>query len=225
LFFSGGFLYESAGLYGQSGLYRLDPRTGRTLFSLPLPGVFLEGCAARNGIIHLLTWRDGLRFRLDESDFSVKGVHPLAGEGWGLCSDGDGLWLSDGSATLRRVFPLGNGGWDETERLLVTDNGRAVSRLNELEWVDGLLFANVWPGSLIAVLDPARKNPLTRECPVLLWLDCSSLANPHLAENRDAVLNGIAWEPDSGRLLITGKFWPRFYEIALPPELPRKASR
>jgi glutamine cyclotransferase len=217
LFFSGGFLYESAGLYGQSGLYRLDPGTGRTLLSLPLPGVFLEGAAAQDGIIHLLTWRDGLRFRLDENDFSVRGVHPLAGEGWGLCRAGAFLWLSDGSAVLRRVLVLENGGWAEEERLLVTDDGRPVPRLNELEWVDGLLFANVWLSSLIAVLDPARKNPRTGECPVLFWLDCSVQAAPHLEANPDAVLNGIAWDPASGRLLITGKLWPFFYEISLPP--------
>lgn len=230
LFFSNGYLYESAGLYGESALYRLNPENGKELHALPFPEVFLEGSAALNGVIHLLTWRDGVRYRIDEESMELLlPVHEFSGEGWGLCSAGAGpegsLWLSDGSAVLRRIQTGQDGPWTELERLRVTDAGRPVELLNELEWVEGVIFANVWMSNKIAIIDPARKAA-NNDCPVLLWLDCTALALRHTRLHPatrqpldDAVLNGIAWDAQNRRLLITGKLWPKFYEIALP-ELP-----
>jgi glutamine cyclotransferase len=216
LFFSGGYLYESAGLYGQSALYRLDAETGRILAAVSFPGVFAEGGAALNGDIHVLTWQDGVRFLLREEPLRREAALPFSGEGWGLCSDGEALWLSDGSAKLRKIFPQKDGAWLELETLRIVEQGRPVSNLNELEWVEGFLLANVWQSSSIAVIDPRAKIPESGDCPVLLWLDCQALIPPQVRHDSDAVLNGIAWDAEKRRLLVTGKRWPVLYELELP---------
>ncbi len=220
LFFSNGFLYESTGRYGHSGLFRLDPCNGQELQPFLFPRRFAEGSAALDGVIHVLTWRDGVRYALRESDFKLLDFFPLPGEGWGLCSDGPDLWLSDGSSVLRRVRPDRSGVWEEQDRLIVTDAGKPVDLLNELECVNGLLLANVWQADRIAALDPRRKSPETGECPVLFWIDCAQLAGQY-KDIDGAVLNGIAWDAREQRLLLTGKLWPLFYEVELPPEIAR----
>ncbi len=230
LFFSNGFLYESTGRYGHSGLFRLDPRTGQEIQSFSLPRHFAEGSAALDGMIHVLTWRDGVRYVLSESDFKLLGFFPLPGEGWGLCSAGPdakpdagsdagrGFWLSDGSSVLRRMRPDQRGAWEEQERLIVTDAGKSVELLNELEYVNGLLLANVWQSDRIAVVNPRLKSPETGACPVLFWIDCAQLADRYKKID-GAVLNGIAWDTQEQRLLLTGKLWPLFYEVEFPVEL------
>lgn len=242
LFFSGPYLYESTGQYGRSGLFRLDPQTGSLLQARSFARYFAEGGAALRGKIHLLTWQDGVRLTLAESDMRLLAVKPLPGEGWGLCSDGENLWLSDGSSTVRRLRVAADGEWEELARLRVTDAGQPVERINELEWVNGLLFANVWQSDKIAVIDPGgvekpedklpgEKSPAPKapeaeraalSCPVLLWLDCSALVPAEHKGSLDAVLNGIAWDAGTQRLLITGKLWPLFYQLALPDELNGK---
>lgn len=237
LFFSGPYLYESTGQYGRSGLFRLDPETGSLLQAKSFAQYFVEGSAALDGKIHLLTWQDGVRLTLRESDMSLLAVNPLPGEGWGLCSDGKSLWLSDGSAVVRRLALSFGGDWDELGRLLITDAGQPIERINELEWVNGLLFANVWQSDKIAVIDPARVvengSAKTEEklsgtqlpalsCPVLLWIDCAGLVPQEHKGSQDAVLNGIAWDNAAQRLLVTGKLWPLFYQLALPEELAGK---
>ena len=180
----------------------------------------MEGGAALNGTIHLLTWQDGVRLTLRESDFKPLVVFPLPGEGWGLCSAGADLWLSDGSPVLRRMRPDKAGVWEELERLIVTDAGMPVTLLNELEWIRGLLFANVWQSDWIAVIDPAAKAAETGECPVLFWIDCSFLADKH-RNIPEGALNGIAWDDAEQRLLLAGKLWPVFYEVELPAQALR----
>lgn len=225
LFFSGPYLYESTGRYGQSGLFRLDPQTGAVLQARSFARHFVEGSAVLDGNIHLLTWQDGSRLILRESDMSPLKAVPLSGEGWGLCSDGQALWMSDGSSVLRRMRASPAGEWDEQARLRIIDAGRPVERLNELEWVNGLIFANIWQSDRIAVIDPAVRTKSggpaasSVSCPVLLWIDCAALAPRALKGNPDAVLNGIAWDAKARRLIVTGKLWPVFYELALPEEL------
>ncbi len=229
LFFSGPYLYESTGGYGHSGLFRLNPETGALLQARSFAQYFAEGSAVLDGRIHLLTWQDGVRLMLRESDMSLLETSRLSGEGWGLCADGKNLWLSDGSAVIRRMSVPPSGDWQEAARLRITDAGQPVERINELEWVNGLLFANVWQSDQIAVIDPAatikpEKKFAVPSCPVLLWIDCADLVPKEHKGSLDAVLNGIAWDAGTKRLLVTGKFWPLFYQLALPDELNGRLS-
>ena len=213
LFFSDGYLYESTGRYGHSGLFCIDLETGVVLREARYPHVFVEGSAVMGDQIHVLTWQDGIRIVVRKPDFIPLAAYPLSGEGWGLCTDGHDLWLSNGTNVLYRYRPLADGRWQELGRLRVVDAGRPVGLLNELESVNGYLLANVWQTNRIAVIDPSITNAATGECPVVLWLDCLDLKAAHPEAD---VLNGIAWDATAKRLVITGKLWPLYYQISLP---------
>lgn len=213
LLWHGGKLYESTGLYGHSGLYEIDLATGRTLRSRVLDlRKFGEGLALSEGRLIQLTWkaRTGLIWDLA---FNSLGHFRYATEGWGLCTYDHQLVMSDGSDTLRF---LNADDFHVQRTVTVHDGGHAIDRLNELETVGGLIYANVWTTDLIAVIDP-------HEGQVRAWLDLSSLrarlAKPANWDERENVLNGIAYDPASGNLLVTGKRWPSLFEIRITPSL------
>lgn len=207
LFYRDGVFYESTGLYGHSSLRRVDPATGRVLARHELPREFFgEGLALVGDSLYQLTWREGRVLLADPADLSPRGELALPTEGWGACALDGRLVVSDGSDQLffydpKTMAALG--------AVTVTDDGRPVSRLNELETVAGRIWANVWGDSRIAVIDPATGR-------VAAWVDCSGLRPGTVAVDFENVLNGIAHDPATGRVWVTGKRWPEIYEIAVP---------
>jgi glutamine cyclotransferase len=209
LVFADGTFLESTGMYGESSLRRVEPRTGRVIASVKLPAdVFGEGLARLHGELFQVTWREHTCFVYDEATLARRRELTYEGEGWGLTSDGEALLvMSDGSAALRFLDPAS---LREVRRVAVHDGTRPVPRLNELEWVRGEILANVWLTSTIARIDPDTGE-------VRGWLDLSSLPEPH-HDDADAVANGIAYDDAGGRLFVTGKRWRSVFEIAAPSE-------
>lgn len=203
LVFIDGVLVEGTGLNGRSSLRRVELATGRVLQQVDLPAQwFGEGVTALGDELVQLTWRDGVGLRYDRASLTPIGEFPLAGEGWGLTHDGTHWILSDGSDILFWLDPRDG---RELRRVRVHDGLRAVSRLNELEYIDGEVWANLWQRDEIARIDPASGQ-------VLGYLDLAGL-RPADARGPDAVLNGIAWDAATRRLFVTGKLWPRVYQI------------
>ncbi|MPT48610.1 MAG: glutaminyl-peptide cyclotransferase [Sphingobium sp.] len=206
LIFLDGHLYESTGQYGRSEVRKVRLEDGFVLHSAPLPGtIFGEGLTHWGDKLLSLSWRGGSGFIWDRATFNQKGQFSYDGEGWGLTQDGKSLILSDGSNTLRFLDPKD---YHETHSISVTWNGEPVPLLNELEYVKGEIFANVWMTDKIA-----RINPKTGA--VNSWLDLRELARQNMSSNPDAVLNGIAYDAAKDRLFVTGKLWSNLYEIRL----------
>lgn len=200
-----GRLYESTGRYEQSTLRVVELETGRVLQRAALgPQYFAEGLTAVGDTLYQLTWKEGVAFIWDPETLRQIGQVQYNGEGWGLTSDGRRLIVSDGSSYLSFVDPVT---FQLDTTLRVTDGGRPVDQLNELEWVKGEVWANVWHTQRIARIDPATGR-------VKGWLDLSPLIPP--AQDPEAVLNGIAYDEAADRLLVTGKLWPVLYEIRVP---------
>lgn len=211
-----GMLIEGTGLYEKSRLRKVSLETGRIENEIALNrDVFGEGVTVWKNQILQLTWKNGYLIVYEADTLRQLGVvrydriDPALREGWGITHDGKQLIISDGSSQLRFLDP-------ETFRMirqLTVRNGfRAVDQLNELEFVDGRILANIWHSDRIASIDP--ESGRVRE-----WLDCSALRPKSLRWNREAVLNGIAWDSVNRRLYVTGKNWPVLFEIA-PPETP-----
>lgn len=209
LFIHNGQLFESTGMEGRSSLRRVDLATGRVLEKTDLPRpLFGEGIAPWRDQILMLTWRDGIGFRFTRSGFKPLGRFTYLGEGWGMTARPDGaeLIMSDGSSTLRFIDPA----TFRTRRMLsVTADGIGVDMLNELEWVNGEILANVWMTSRIARIDPMTGR-------VKGWIDLAALAREAGATGPDQVANGIAWDAVGKHLYVTGKEWPVMFEIAPP---------
>jgi glutamine cyclotransferase len=204
LVFHEGSLLESTGKYGQSSLRRVELESGRVVQSHRLSrDLFGEGITVFGERIYQLTWRNGLAIVYDKETFDELGRLRYEGEGWGLTNDGTYLIMSDGSATLRFVDPQD---FRVVRRLVVHSRGRRVDRLNELQYVHGEIFANIWYRDHIA-----RISPETGE--VTGWIDLRTLWPER--RDREAVLNGIAYDAENDRLFVTGKNWPRLYEIRL----------
>jgi len=201
----GGF-FESTGLAGRSTLRRVEWPSGRVVrrVSLP-PDVFGEGLARVGDHLFQLTWRSGRAFVYDLATFRLVREFRYEGEGWGLAYDGRSLILSDGSSVLTFLDPAR---FTPTRRLPVTWNGRPVDRLNELEVVDGQVWANVWHTDLIVLIDPASGR-------VTSYLDLQGLRPVAARADAEAVLNGIAYDPATRRLFVSGKLWPEMFEIRL----------
>lgn len=207
LFWLDGHLYETTGQIGQSTLRRVGLEDGKVLQIVPMPGrVFGEGSTNWGDQIISITWQDGIGFRWDRATFRQLGTFRYPGEGWGLTQDGRQLIMSDGTAELRFLDPET---LQERRRVRVTANGRPIDQLNELEFVNGEVLANVWNTTRIARIDPASGN-------VTGWIDLTGLVRQN-GNNHDAVLNGIAYDAQRDRLFVTGKNWPRLYEIDLLP--------
>jgi glutamine cyclotransferase len=201
-----GVLYEGTGQVGASQLRELDPVTGEVRRAVPLPGpVFGEGITVVGDRIWQLTWRDGVAFEWDRESFTLLGQVRIAGEGWGLCLDGDRVIRSDGTDRLRFHDPVT---FAETGSVPVTLGGRPVPMLNELECVDGQVYANVFQTDRIVRIDPATGV-------VTATVDASGLLDERRRVSAD-VLNGIA-AVDDGELLLTGKHWPSTFRVRLVP--------
>jgi glutamine cyclotransferase len=207
LFYLDGYLYESTGLEGRSTLRKVDLDTGQVLQQISIaPQYFGEGIVAWGHRLIELTWRSHVGFVYDLATFQRQGEFHYPGEGWALTQDGRRLIMSDGTAELRFLNPAT---LKEEGRLKVTDQGRAVDNLNELEWVKGEVYANIWQTDRIARIDPKTGH-------VLGWIDLSGIlpASERIPGQTD-VLNGIAYDAKHDRLFVTGKMWPKLYEITL----------
>jgi glutamine cyclotransferase len=209
LYFRDGFLYESTGQYGSSSVRKVEIATGKVLQKRDLPEqVFGEGIAQVGNDILALTWMNQGGFVLDAATFQAKATFRYQGEGWGLTTDGERAYMSDGSPYIRVLDPAT---MQEQRRIHVTADGKPVPKLNELEWVDGIIYANVWQTDRIARIDPLTGR-------VIGWIDLAGLsAKAGVAPDSDNVLNGIAYDSKQKRLFVTGKRWPRLFEIELRP--------
>lgn len=189
-----------------SSLRRVELMSGETLQYLPLHGSYFgEGITQFGDRIYQLTWQSQKGFIYDSETFELLGDFFYPHEGWGLTHDGERLIVSDGSDVIRFWKP---DTFQEVGRIQVADKNGPVVRLNELEYVNGEIWANVWHTDLIARISPADGR-------VLGWIDLSGLQGAHLPDDPEAVLNGIAYHDDSGRLFVTGKLWPSLYEIEI----------
>jgi len=207
LFWLDGHLYESTGHVGQSSLRKVNLEDGRVLRRVEIPRVFGEGSVNWGEQIVSITWQDGIGYRWDRETFRQLGTFTYPGEGWGLTQNGTDIVMSDGTAELRFLDPAT---MQERRRITVTADGERVVNLNELEWVNGEIFANIWQTPRIARIDPASGN-------VTGWIDLSDMAARHGRGDIDRVLNGIAYDAERDRLFVTGKYWDRLYEIDLVP--------
>jgi glutamine cyclotransferase len=209
LFWKDGFLWESTGLVGRSDIRRVNLADGRVVQKVDIPRtMFGEGIVDWGDEIISLTWRDRVGFRWNRRTLEQTGSFPFTvGEGWGMTRSDREIFESDGSSVIHVLDPQT---MRETRRIEVAADGIAVDKLNELEWVDGEIYANVWMTSLIARIDPASGR-------VLGWIDLTGLANENAGADQDAVLNGIAWDAQNRRLFVTGKLWRHLYEIRLTP--------
>jgi glutamine cyclotransferase len=208
LIFRGGFLYESTGQHGQSTLRRVKLDTGEVLQQRRIDRVhFAEGLAEWKGRLYQLTWQSNIAFVYDLATFAPITTLKYPGEGWGLAAGSDSLILSDGTADLRFLDPAT---FKEIRRVTVRDGGTAIDQLNELEFVRGEVWANVWHTDRIARIDP-RTGRVTG------WIDLSGLMAMYRLD-AESVLNGIAYDPASQRLFVTGKMWPKLFEIQVVPK-------
>jgi glutamine cyclotransferase len=207
LIFDNGFLYEGTGLYGNSTLRRVDPATGDTLQLYPLPDQYFgEGITMVGDKIIQLTWQSNIGFVYDKYSFDLLQNFSYPTEGWGITYDGSQLIMSDGTSNLYFLDPST---FQKTGQVQVHDNEGPVTNINELEYVNGKVYANIWMEDKIAVI-----NPQTGQ--VEAWINLSGIINlPNPDPN--SVLNGIAYDANTGRLFVTGKDWPQLFEIKLVP--------
>lgn len=206
LWADGGF-YESTGEYGESSLRFVEPATGKVGRKVTLPErYFGEGLAlVGDSLLYQLTWQEQRCFVYRKSDFRQVGVFAYSGEGWGLTSDrtGDSLYMSDGSSWVRVLDPADFSQW---RRFQVRDHNGPVTEINELEWIGDRLWANLYLTDRIAVIDPATGY-------VTHYIDCSALETRIAHRRGTDVLNGIAHDPVTGRIFVTGKNWDKLFEI------------
>ncbi|MDY7093284.1 MAG: glutaminyl-peptide cyclotransferase [Acidobacteriota bacterium] len=207
LLWHGGELYESTGLHGRSSVRRVNLKTGQLEHRFALAEhLFGEGLALVGERLFLLTWQAETGFILDRESFEEIGRFSYRGEGWGLCYDGERLIFSDGQARLRFFDPEGFAPLGE---MPVTLEGRPQRGLNELECVDGMVYANIYGADSLVRIDP-------RDGRVTGVIDASGLLDPR-ARAAAEVLNGIAYRPETGTWLLTGKLWPKVFEVLFEP--------
>ena len=205
LFFKDGQLYESTGLNGKSTFRVVDLKTGKALRKLDFDKkYFVEGSVIFDNNLYILTWENKVVFIYDAETLEYKSTHRYARQGWGLTTDGESLIASDGSANLYFMGP----DLKLKERLFVTLNDRPVNWLNELEYINGRIWANVYTREEIVIINP-------RTGKVEGIVDCSGLLPRDLRGEYTDVLNGIAYNAEDGKIYLTGKNWPRMYEIKL----------
>jgi glutamine cyclotransferase len=205
LLYHDGFLYEGTGLNGRSSVRKVRLETGEVAQRHDLAAPYFgEGITIWRSALYQLTWQSGLAFVYDRRTLAPRRTFTYAGEGWGLTHDGAALIMSDGSDQLRFLDPTT---FAERRRVAVTAAGVPVRRLNELEYVRGEVFANVWQTDYVARIDPATGR-------VSGWVDLGGLLSPVEAASAD-VLNGIAYDEARDRLFVTGKLWPKLFEIRL----------
>ena len=203
-----GVLYEGTGKYGESELRRVELKTGEVRQRQPLDRrLFGEGITVWGDKIYQLTWKGHLCMVYDRESFALVDRFRYGGEGWGLTHDGTHLLMSDGSSTIRVLNP---DDFRLVRRLFVKNNGRPLMHLNELEFVEGEIFANVWRHDQIARIDPETGH-------VTGWIDLTGLYPRRERRHPENVLNGIAYDDEKRQLFVTGKYWPQLYHIELTP--------
>lgn len=212
LIYLNGYLYERTGLEGQSTLRKVDLQTGKILQRYDLASdIFGEGLTNWKNTLVQLTWKKQTGFVYDRATFHLLRTFRYTGEGWGLTQDGTNIIMSDGSSSLRFWDPQS---FKEVKRIVVTDGGVEVHDLNELEYIHGQIYANVWQTDLIAIISPQTGH-------VTGWIDLTGLRPASTKAHSDAVLNGIAFDAAHNRLFVTGKLWPKLFEIQLVRKPPR----
>ncbi|WP_417739431.1 glutaminyl-peptide cyclotransferase [Rosistilla oblonga] len=202
----GGRMYEGTGQYGSSSLRRVELASGKVLQSISLNrDLFGEGITVWKDSIIQLTWKKRRAFVFDRDTFQHRKTLRYAGEGWGLTHDGTHLIMSDGSSRLRFLDPET---FREVRQITVHDGRRRIDDLNELEFVEGEIFANVWYNDSIARISPQDGR-------ILGWIDLHNLWPARQRPTREHVLNGIAYDREAKRLYVTGKNWPKLYEVRI----------
>ena len=199
-----GFLYESTGLNGESSIRKVDLATGAVLKNMPLSTVYFgEGITFFGGRLFQLTYTSGIGFVYDAKTWQQRANFHYSGEGWALTHDDKRLIMSDGSSALRFLDPATQ---RELGRVVVRDGTRPVPNVNELEYIEGEVWANIWQTELIARIDP-------RSGQVNSWVDLSGLLQKAGLTPDADVLNGIAYDAQKKRIFVTGKRWPKLFEI------------
>ena len=206
LVFLDGALLESTGLNGQSTLRKVDLKTGAVLKQVKVPArYFAEGLAVLGGKIFQLTWQNGKGFVYDLESFHLEKEFTYQGEGWGLTTDGQWLILSDGTPRIRFLDPV----TFEVKRVISAfDQSRPIKWLNELEYIKGELYSNIWRTDYVVRIDPATGR-------VLGMINFAGLLAPKDYDDNTDVLNGIAYDATGDRLFVTGKRWPKLFEVRL----------
>jgi glutaminyl-peptide cyclotransferase len=204
LVFKEGKLLESTGQEGRSSLRRVEPETGKVLKKVDVPRpYFAEGITLLKGKIYQLTWQHQLGFIYDAESFEKLGEFSYRSEGWGLTNDGSSLILSDGTNRIRFIDPSN---FKVTKTISVLDGSNPIASINELEYVHGEIYANIWHKDQVARIDPQTGR-------VVGWIDLTGLHALSETGDGEAVLNGIAYDESSDRLFVTGKLWPKLFEI------------
>ncbi len=205
LFFQEGQLYESTGVHGKSTFRKVDLQTGKALKRLDFDKkYFVEGSVIFRDNLYILTWETRTAFIYDAATLEYKSTWKYPREGWGITTDGKHLIASDGSANL--YFMDEN--FAQKKKVLVTIEGRPVRFLNELEYIDGKVWANVYTSDEIVIIDP-------KDGCIEAVVDCRGLLPDKFRTPETDVLNGIAYNPEDGKIYLTGKNWPKLYEVRL----------
>ena len=201
-----GQMFEGTGQYGSSTLREVDFKTGKVTRSISLDEQYFgEGITILNGKIFQLTWKSNFCFVYDRKTFQYTEYFRYPYEGWGLTHNGTELILSDGSSDLRFIDPIS---FKEVRRISVKEGTERIKNLNELEYVNGEIWANIWYEDRIARVSPENGK-------LLGWIDLRGLFPKNQREDRDQVLNGIAQDPETKKLYVTGKNWPKMFEIEI----------
>jgi glutaminyl-peptide cyclotransferase len=204
-----GKLYEGTGLEGRSSVRIEDLVSGKVLRQVDIPNpLFGEGITVVNGRVVELTWLSHVGFTYRQADLQRIGEFQYAGEGWGLANDGKHIYFSDGTSSIRILNPAT---LQETRRFTVHDGAQEITMLNELEWIKGEIWANIWQTNRIARISPVDGK-------ILGWIDASGLLKPEDVATQPAdVLNGIAYDAAHDRIFLTGKLWPKVFEVRVLP--------
>ena len=209
LLYRDGFLYESTGLNGKSSIRKVNLETGKVLQSKDIPPQYFgEGLTVWGDTLVGLTWQTQTGFVFDLKTFELRNQFAYPGEGWGLTHNGKSVIMSDGTATLRFLDP---DTMAPQKTVAVTANGCPLTQLNELEWIDGEVWANVWQTDLIARIDPESGK-------VKSFVDVAALGPP--TPGTDEVPNGIAYDAVAKRIFVTGKMWPQLYQVRVSDAPP-----
>ena len=214
-FYRDGLFYEGTGLNGSSAVLVIEPETGKVLQRRDLPQQFFgEGIIDWGHEIYEWTWQSHICFVYDRFSLRPGGQFTYSGEGWGMTRTATAIITSDGTATLRFRDPKT---FQETRHIVVKDNGNPVEQLNELEYIKGEIYANIWHSDRIARISP-------RDGHVIGWIDLTGLMPASRRVNAESVLNGIAYDAKNDRLFVTGKQWPAVFEIRIVPAARQKSK-
>jgi len=209
LVYHDGFFYEGTGRYGESSLRKVRMETGEVVQRVNLPREYFgEGITISNDRVVQITWQSHIGFVYNLKDFSFLRQFSYPGEGWGLTTHGSEIYMSDGTPEIR---VLDGNTLEEKRRIKVHDSATPIQELNELEYVEGEIFANIWHTDRIARISPQTGK-------VLGWIDLTGLLSPVYRRDEEAVLKGIAYDPAKKRLFVTGKLWPKIFEIKIVPK-------